>query len=363
MFKKPKIAVIGGGVFGVSIARELANFASVTLFERNSDIFEGASRINQNRHHYGYHYHASGETAKQCKLAKKDFESVWGNAILKDFPSYWTIAKKGSLLTPEEFRVFCRRYDLPYKEEWPSHDLLNRSEIAACFKTSEPVYDYSIFKSLATAELTKRGVDIRVGHEVTGGSIHVKEKVFTVKHDGKTYSEEFTFAVNATYTDLNVFCEWFDFPRREIDFRLKELLFIRLKGLTPVGITIMDKFVSILPVDRNGIWSLGDVVRSFHEKKFSSGGMPWTKKELGRISSHRFELLEGNIHFIPILEKAEFLESKWAVLPVKPWRNNDDDRTTEILDYGQGCWSVFGGKIITSVNTAKKIASLIRESK
>lgn len=361
MFKKPRIAVIGGGVFGVSIARELANFASVTLFERNNDIFEGASRINQNRHHYGYHYHASGETAKQCKLAKKDFESVWGGAILKDFPSYWAIAKSGSTLTPEEFKVFCHRYDLPYEEEWPSSDLLNRGEIAACFKTSEPVYDHLLFKSLAKAELANRGVDVRTAHEVTGGAIVDNEKIFTVKHHKEIYTEEFTYAINATYANFNVFFAWFNFPRREIDFRLKELLFIRIAGLAPVGITIMDKFVSILPVDRNGLFSLGDVVKSMHDKRVSSGDVPWTKEKLVQFSSNRRELLEGNIHFIPILGQVEFVESKWTVLPVKPWRGNDDDRTTEVMAHGQGCWSVLGGKIITSVTTARKIARMIKK--
>lgn len=362
MLKKPRIAIIGGGIFGVSIARELADFATVTIFERNNDIFEEASRINQNRHHYGYHYHQSDETALQCKLAKKDFESVWGASILNDFPSYWAIAKKAYQVTPEKFRDFCKKHKLPYEEEWPAPNLLNRDEIAACFKTHEPVYDSSSLKNIAKQELSKRGVIVKTNHIVKDGKITDRYKVLSIQHNSQVYSEKFDLAINATYININVFCEWFNFPQREIDFRLKELLFIRIPDISPVGITIADKFVSILPVNHDGVYTLGDVVHSFHEKRFSSGGMPWTKEELAQIPSHRLDLLEGNFHFIPILEKAEFLESKWTVLPVKSWLSNDDDRTTEIIDHGYGCWSVLGGKIITSVTTAKKIAKAIRKS-
>jgi len=361
--QQTKIAVIGGGVFGVSVARELASFANVTLFERNDDIFGEATMVNQNRHHYGYHYHQSGETVEQCKIAKKDFEAVWGGAILKDFPSYYCVAKKDSALTPDEFKNFCKKYNLFYKEELPSADFLNHDEISACFKTFEPVYDPFTFKSLAKKELYERGVDMRVRHEVKSGKIVNGKKAMTIKHESNTYAEEFDYIINATYTNINVFCAWFDFPRLKIDFRLKELLYIHIPQLQPVGITIMDKFVSVLPVDNKGLFSLGDVIKSFHEKKISSGGVPWTKEDLAHIPSNRKDLLEGNFHFMPILAQARLVEAKWTVLPIKTWLTNDDNRTTEIISYGQGCWSVLGGKIITSVNTAKKIANLIRESK
>lgn len=358
--QRTKIAIIGGGVFGVSIARELASFANVTLFERNDDIFGEASMVNQNRHHYGYHYHQSGETAEQCKIAKKDFEAVWGGAILKDFPSYYCVAKKGSSLTPDEFRNFCKKYNLFYKEEWPSAEILNRDEISASFKTFEPVYNPYAFKSLAKKELTERSIDIRVRHEVKSGKIINGKKVMAIKYENNIYNEEFDYVINATYTNINIFCMWFDFPRLKIDFRLKELLYIHIPQLQPVGITIMDKFVSVLPVDNKGIFSLGDVIKSFHEKKISSSGVPWTKEDLAHIPSYRKDLLEGNVHFMPILTQAKLVEAKWTVLPVKTWLTNDDNRTTEIIQHGHGCWSILGGKIITSVSIARKIAEIIK---
>lgn len=358
----PKIAVIGGGVYGVSIARELASFANVTLFERNDDIFSEASLVNQNRHHYGYHYHQSSETAEECIRAKKDFENIWGGAILSNFPSFWCVAKTASTITPDTFQNFCKKYNLFYKEEWPSEELLNRDEISACFKTYEPVYEPSAFKALAKKELQKHDVGVRVQHEVKGGKIVNGKKVMTMQHGDTLYTESFDHVINATYTNINVFCMWFGFPRLKIDFRLKELLYIRIPKLAPLGITVMDKYVSVLPVDGKGLFSLGDVVRSFHEKKISSKGVPWTKKDFSHIPSHQKDLLEGNIHFMPILKNAKLEDAKWTVLPVKTWLANDDNRTPEVVSHGQGCWSVLGGKIITSVTTAKKIAKAIRDA-
>lgn len=343
----------------MSIARELAPFADVTLFEREKDIFGGATLRNQQRHHYGYHYHQSDETVEQCKTAKEDFESAWRGAILDGFPSYYGIAKKSLKLTPEYFRAFCRKHTLPYQEEWPSEDLLNRDEISACFKTSEPVYDYERFKSIAKRELASCGADLRVGHEAVKGNIIKGQKEFTVNIAGGTYTETFDYAVNATYVNFNVFCNWFGFPHQEIKFCLKELLLIRLPGVPLAGVTVMDNFITLLPSSRPEVFTLGDAVNSTRAEKTSLGGMPWTEEELAKFSSNKQALIDGGRRFAAIFNKAEFLESLWTVLPVKTHPGSAYDRLTEVINHGQGCWSVFGGKIITSVTAAKQIAKNI----
>jgi hypothetical protein len=359
---RPKIAIIGGGIFGVSIARELAQFVEVTLFERDKDIFGGATWGNQQRHHYGYHYHQSDETAEQCKMAKKDFESVWGEGILDGFPNYYGISKKGSKLTPEAFKDFCDKHSLPYKEEWPSEDLANRDEIAACFRTSEPVYDYERLKSMAKRELLACGVDLRVGQEVINGDISGGQKEFTIRNAGEIYTEAFDYAVNATYADFNNFCNWFKFSHQEIDFRLKELLLIRIPGLSPVGVTIMDNFISLLPTGHPGVFTFGDVVNSRHAQKSSSGAMPWNKQELAQFSSNKQILIDEGRRFSPVLGRAEFVESLWTVLPLKARSSNAHDRLTEVVNHGQRCWSVFGGKIITCVTVARQVAKEVRSN-
>ena len=51
-----KIAIIGAGFFGATIALKLSKKHTVDLFEKEKDILNGASKINQFRFHMGFHY-------------------------------------------------------------------------------------------------------------------------------------------------------------------------------------------------------------------------------------------------------------------------------------------------------------------
>ena len=57
-----KIAVIGGGIFGITTAFTLGKEYDVELFEKNNDLLKAASGSNQFRVHRGYHYPRSMET-------------------------------------------------------------------------------------------------------------------------------------------------------------------------------------------------------------------------------------------------------------------------------------------------------------
>ena len=46
-----KIAIIGAGFFGSTIALKLSKKHAVHLFEKEKDILNGASRVNQFRFH------------------------------------------------------------------------------------------------------------------------------------------------------------------------------------------------------------------------------------------------------------------------------------------------------------------------
>ena len=63
---KQKIAVIGGGLFGITAYIKLKRKGfDCSLFEKKKDLLCGASTNNLNRVHFGYHYPRDDETAKQ----------------------------------------------------------------------------------------------------------------------------------------------------------------------------------------------------------------------------------------------------------------------------------------------------------
>ena len=67
-----KIAVIGSGFFGSIISLVLSKSHKVHLFEKEKDILNGASKINQFRFHLGFHYPRSPDTIREIKSSEKE---------------------------------------------------------------------------------------------------------------------------------------------------------------------------------------------------------------------------------------------------------------------------------------------------
>ena len=80
-----KIAVVGAGIFGVTAAWKLASLGhNVDLYEREKEILQAASGINQYRLHMGYHYPRSDETAMDSKIGAQVFQEEYGECIIKN---------------------------------------------------------------------------------------------------------------------------------------------------------------------------------------------------------------------------------------------------------------------------------------
>ena len=78
-----KIAIIGGGFFGISAAikiKEKYPDSIVSIYEMRNNLLLGASGKNQFRWHFGYHYPRSDETIKECKQSFKEFEKYYGQS-------------------------------------------------------------------------------------------------------------------------------------------------------------------------------------------------------------------------------------------------------------------------------------------
>ncbi len=357
--QRPRVAIIGGGIFGISCALELGEICDVTVYEQNSEIMRGGTYGNQYRHHYGYHYPRSPETVRQCQAAEKDFVGVWGAAIISDLPAYYAVASENSKVTAEQFLEFCEALKLPYEKNYPSEDFLDRRHVDTCIKTKEPVYDYSLLRKLANdIILSNTHIQIKLNNAVVGCKFDESNgtKLISTKTAGQVSHESFDFVVNATYANYNVFCNWLGFATIPLELRLKELIVVELPRPQFIAVTVMDgPFVTLVPIGKGGRYTLGDVTRSIHGKEISTSGPKWSKADIaGRVS--RFpEMQENDPFFIPIIKDAKYVQSIFGVLPARPNSNATDERITSVTDHGRGCWSVLEGKIITCVTAAKTI--------
>lgn len=113
-----KIAIIGAGIFGTSIAVELSkNEFQVDLYETEPDIMLKASKNNHNRIHYGYHYPRSIETANQSLEGLISFYGKYKDSIINSFPNYYCIFGLSSFrLLPSFSRILNALQSIAYSK-------------------------------------------------------------------------------------------------------------------------------------------------------------------------------------------------------------------------------------------------------
>src|SRR3972149_3233444 len=228
-----KALVIGGGIFGVCAAIELAkNGIEVHLFEKNAELMKGATSVNQNRFHFGYHYPRSFATAKQCLEGIDSFKEYFGSSLLDAKENYYAIAKKGSRVTFKQYLNFCEKLDLPFEERFPDEKLLKRSEISGCIKVPEQIINLKKMKTIAESLLKKYRVDIFLNKEFKAG-------------DEKNYD----LVINASYGNFNTVNKMLGLPIKTFRYDICNVPILRLpRELSGIGIIIMDgNFHSILP--------------------------------------------------------------------------------------------------------------------
>jgi len=357
--KRPKVAVIGAGIFGTNCAIELSKFCDVTVFEKNSDIMQEASFVNQYRHHWGYHYPRSSETVRDIRKAIGSFEKLYDKAIIRDFPTYYCIAKKGSKTSAEEYVEFCRKHELPFLLEYPDENYVDRDKISISLKTLEPIYNYEILKQLVDSQLIKSPhLTMKLKTSIANGSIKPdgKKVLVSVNDKGEEDQETFDFVVNATYAMHNQLAHWLHFPIKPVRIDLVETLIVKL-DMPKISIAIMDgPFTNLVPTQLDNLFTLVHIKESILERYVPSNGLPSSKKpKLSKVK----ETLKKSAEWLPILSSAEVQEVRYVFRAVNAYREHDDARPSDITAHGFGCWSILGGKIVNCVETSKEIAEEI----
>ena len=92
-------------------------------------------------------------------------------------------------------------------------------------------------------------------------------------------------------------------------------------------------------------------------RKIITDGKP---VEWGNYSSNRERMLNDVSRYIPSITDAEILDSWFTTKAISAYEKDFWARPTIVKDYGFGCWSVLGGKILTCISNAKEIAASIK---
>jgi hypothetical protein len=343
-----RVAVVGGGIFGVTAAIELARSGyEVDLLERNSDLLRAASGINQFRLHRGYHYPRSADTAVSCKASEVTFRSAYAAAVRNDSEHYYAISPHDSLTTPEAFVQFCATLGLEHERAAPA--MLKQDRVALCVRVRESLFDAAVLREICRAELQRSGVRVHLGTAAT-----------TQMLDG------YDFRILATYASLNELIA--GRRSRLFQFEICEKPVVRLPDtFRRKSVVILDgPFMCIDPMGARDLFVLGNVVHAIHASNV--GELPEVPPALRPLlnagivqrSTTKFPLfVEAAREFFSGIEEAQHVGSMFTIRTVLPGTDRTDERPTLVERIDDRTITIFSGKITTCVEAAREVVGML----
>lgn len=226
-----RAAVVGGGVFGCTIAVELSQAgADVTLYERHRDVLMGASRANQGRVHRGYHYPRDPQAAELATRAA-EFEARFGSCLV-DTRQHYLVATDSDA---EAYEKSVRDAGLPWRPV--DSPLVRTDAVSACIGVDERLVDADRLRDVLRRDLAD--LECRYG----------------VSADAAELAADYDWVVDATYGRY-----WTQPLRYEVCETVLVQLAAEFRGQ---GFVVMDgDYCSVDPRDRRHM--LYDVAHSVH---------------------------------------------------------------------------------------------------
>ena len=347
-----KIAIIGGGIFGVQIAIKLSKNHSVEIFEKNGNILNSASGINQYRLHRGYHYPRSNETVQSSMYSENKFRKEFSGAIIDNNEHYYCIAKENSFTSSEQYIKFCKSNNL----EFIKHDLeiINTKKIELCVNVKESIFDPEILKKICWEKLKKNKVKVNLNVNVS-----IKDV------------QDYDYIIIATYSELNKLLDEFPKFQKDLQFELCEKPIIEPPmSLKNKSIVIMDgPFMCIDPFGHTGNSILGNVVHAIHQSNigkfpiYDNSFIPLLNNGIihqPKITNFS-KFIQSATEFIPDIKKSKHIGSMFTIRAVLPNLEKTDARPTVVTKISNNIITVFSGKIVNSIEAAEKIEEIIEK--
>ena len=346
------VAVVGGGMFGVTAAIDLAREGySVALFEKKDEILTGASGSNHWRLHRGYHYPQSDETAEKALKTEPLFRERYADAVITDEDHYYAIAEE-SWVEWAEYRSFMNTHGLEFDPV--DLDLINDSRVEQTVRVNENHVSPEILRELCWNEI-----------EATDVTVHLNSEVKSLDD-----LRSFDHVVIATYANINSILPAEHELRREFKFEICEVPIVELPERY-IGNNIIVVYGPFMSTDHWGdtdFFAMGDYHNMRHHT--STGYEPEIPDRFREVVnagliedpeiSNFAKFREHGEKYIPGVTDANQIGSLFTIRTILPDVEDTDARPT-LVDRSGRIVTVFGGKLATSVDTAQSVVSAIRE--
>ena len=347
----PTVAVVGAGIFGITAALKLDRAGlNVVLFDKNSDILQNASGINQYRVHRGYHYPRSKDTAISAKEGALTFLQEY-DCLSKDCEHYYCIASERSLIDSDQYIDFLDKVQLEYIKVSASE--LNVTGVDLAVRAEEQLFNPYRLKEVALNKLSQSNVKLKLGH------------VFTKKDTSK-----YDYVVNCTYSVLNEILSKSD--QQDYQYEVCEKPVVKLPAeYKGKSVVIMDgPFTCIDPLADTDYHVMGNVVHAIHHSNV--GKKPNIPSELKPLLNRGIvtaptvtnidKFIESARKFFPGIEQTQHIGSMYTIRTVLPRRDHDDARPSIVKRHSDKMYSLFSGKIATCVDSADELVKYIMYS-
>lgn len=346
-----KIAIIGSGYFGSAIALILSKKHSIDLYEKEKDILNGASKVNQFRFHLGFHYPRSLKTIKEIQQSQKLFTNFFPSNVFGKTKNYYAIANKNSKTSFSRYIKFLRNNGL-------KHTIVKNNKfkkISDLILTKEKILNYFSIKKFLKKKIDKSNINLLLNKKFKKKNLKMYDKVIIC-----AYSQN-----NKVLGELGVKKKIHSYKYELVEKILVKLP-IQYKNKSYV---VMDgEFVCVDPYLNTKYHLLSDV-------KFSK--IEITKKKTLQFKSKKFRYVNNKLNkdinisnfnkfikhssiFLPFLKDSKYIGSFFTVRTLKPKVEKTDERTGEIQILNNKIISIFSSKWNTCIYVAKKLNNILQ---
>lgn len=355
MKKKFDVIIIGGGFYGCCLALLLRkHYENILIIEKEADILLRASSVNQARIHSGFHYPRNLLTAFRSFLNLPRFVLDFKKCVYDNFESLYAVARNDSKVNAHQFKKTFENLGIPIKVASSKYrKLFNLEMIEEIFLVQELVFDVMKLREIIRLRLNKEGVTFYCGIECR--RIEQAEnnqiRVFISNEDVPLLANK---VYNCTYSQINKILKESNISFLPLKHEVTEIALIEIPGeLDGIGITVMDgPFFSTLPFPSMNLYSLTHVRYTPHYS--------WADTD-GYIDGHRFlkdsdlksnfpYMIKDAKRYLPVIEKAKYVDSLYEVKTVLTQNEIDDGRPILLRkDYGIKNFSIVMGSKIDNI--------------
>lgn len=338
---KPKVLIIGAGLFGVEIANTISDTCSfIHIYEKKDSMFLGASSNNQHRFHVGLHYPRSDETINQIKESSQKYFDKFSNTIFSIKENYYLIEKNSKISSKEFYRKFidsCNMTDMSDLK-----DCVNLENIDSSFITCEKGISIVELKNTLEATLKQKN----------------NVSVFYNCHNVEEYFKDYDFIINCSYWSAHLTSDI------KLKYELCNLILLdKPFGDKNISFTVMDgEYPSLYRTENKEIFTLSSVKKTPFFKtscynEFISNYNNYNKNF--NIQKINKQILDHGSEYFRF--KNTKIVGQYITPKIKLEYDYNEKRTSEII-FDKNYITILQGKISTINSVSEKILNYIKQN-